>query len=426
MMLINYLRPFKIFKRFDGEIGLEIETETLLPYDVPKFHYWSSHVDGSLRNFGMEYILKQPLKFKDEFPAALGEFKERTSKIPFIKDSFSTSVHTHLNFLNESGKTLANFLTTYVLYENLLIRYSGPDRLSNLFCLPVVDAEETYTNIVRGFKVLASSKSWKGFSFNENQTKYAALNLSALFNYGSMEVRSFRGETDIASIQKWVSILYSILTYARRDISPIDIISSYRSSPKKLIEEVFGNYRGDIKHKDEVSLVDRNLWYAKAIAFSHPNWSVIDAKKEVPVFKPTAKILDSYSFRDFGMKYSALDAQLQEYIFAAAERDHLEQHGVRNDGPIQNLVEAVNPVGEVDMRPRNAAINRVIIDEEPEVRFAPARPAPNINAALRQAVQEMGERALGHHQDRPIPIDVWHHHDRAAAGQAPQEDGEAF
>lgn len=174
-----------------GTFGLEIETETAEAYDVPKFSFWDVHRDGSLRNFGQEYVLKQPLDFNEHIPLALEEFRVKTSKGILISLELcsQTSVHVHINFLGETFQTLGNFLTIYSLTENLLIRMSGADRLSNLFALPICDAETTFfnmKNMLDGIK----AKQYNSMVFDPEYTKYAAINLAALSRFGSLEIRS--------------------------------------------------------------------------------------------------------------------------------------------------------------------------------------------------------------------------------------------
>lgn len=314
----------KNFKKHTGEIGLEIETETIEPYVAPEFYFWNVHQDGSLRNFGQEYVLKAPVQYKDEFPKALDEWNVKTKKIPFIKDSFSTSVHVHLNFLTESFKTLGNFLTIYTLLENVLIRYSGPDRLSNLFCLPICDAEETYKNMENLFKGVAG-KNYKSLIFNENSVKYAACNLAALGSYGSIEIRSFRGETDIEKIQKWVDILYDIYKFSRqKDMNPKVFMLEYKNSKNKIMDLVFSkNNRKELTIKDEEKLIDRNAWYAASVAYSLKDlngvfheWDTIDEEEKKPDVKFKPKDLEAMSMKVFGRSFADLtDIDKQHILF---------------------------------------------------------------------------------------------------------------
>lgn len=362
----------KAFKNYTGEIGLEIETETksansypdgiLTQHErtghwvVPGLKYWDTHPDGSLRDFGLEFVLKQPVLFDKELPAALDEFRDKLGKVKFIKDSITTSVHVHLNMLNESFRTFGNFLTLYTLFENLLIRYSGPDRLSNLFCLPICDAEETYNNIVSMMRNV-EKKNYKGLFFTEGSVKYAALNLGAFSQYGSLEIRSFRGETDTKAINDWVTILYSILRYARQDIDPKNIMLSWKDRQTKLLDDVFRDYRKEIAHKDELKLIDQNVWYAASIAYSVKNWRALDEVIQIPEFKPKQKELESNSLIHFGTSWINLDNAQQDHLIrimkSAYERQYLAQGGGLKKAPQDDWnirpQPVPNPVGEVVM-----------------------------------------------------------------------------
>jgi hypothetical protein len=138
-----------------GDFGVEIETEvdTAKRYDYPKLRYWTAKKDGSLRDYGVEYVLNSPLS-RNELKVALEEFDACNKKFKFRKDSISTSVHVHVNMLDDTYLTLANFITAYSLMENPLIDFSGPDRLSNLFCLPFCDAEGGVAQIVELLKAV--------------------------------------------------------------------------------------------------------------------------------------------------------------------------------------------------------------------------------------------------------------------------------
>lgn len=342
MAIRDFLRNSgtKEYKKYDGEIGLEIETETKSSeayptgflvedgrgrWTAPSLKFWDVHVDGSLRDFGLEYVLKQPVKYEKELPAALDEFRDKTSKVKFIKDSVSTSVHVHLNMLNESFKTLGNFFTLYSMFENLLIRYSGPDRLSNLFCLPICDAEQTYMNM-RSMMQQVQAKNYKNILYSEGNVKYAACNLSAFNAYGSIEIRSFRGETDTKQIYDWVSILYKILEYSRKDISPKEIMVSWKDREKKFLDDVFQEYRKHLSHKEEMELIDRNLWYAASIAYSVKDWNALDAEIKIPEFKPKQKELDLAAGNLFGLAWINLDNAQQEYVINYLRRDYEKKY----------------------------------------------------------------------------------------------------
>lgn len=345
------------FKNYDGEFGVEIETETKSPYEVPGFFFWTTHQDGSLRDYGIEYVLKQPVKY-EIVQEALKEFSEKTGKIKFIRDSFSTSVHVHINMLNESAITLGNFITTYFLFENLLIRYSGPNRLSNLFCLPVCDAEETCNiavNMMRGLP----TKSHQSLVVSENNAKYAALNLSALGKYGSLEIRTFRGETDVKIVQEWIDILNKLLVYSRNQKDPKDIMEQYRLGGIALKDKVFEELSPKLDHPEQEQLVSNNAYYAASVAYAVKNWH--DIEKPLEKFNPTAKDKDNYAMGLFGKVFSDLAAGEAQYTLDRMMFDH--SRGILK--PTQSRTKSKNLPNELAHAWANVALDN---------------PAPLINA----------------------------------------------
>lgn len=307
------------YKTYKGDIGLEIETETTNPYDIPRFSFWNSHVDNSLRGFGMEYTLRQPLDFEVTFPKALEEFDEKTKNIAFIKDSITTSVHVHLNFLNDNFVTLGNFLTLYSMNENLLIRASGEDRLSNLFCLPICDAEEIHQNMLHMFRGIREKK-YGNMNFVPEQTKYGALNLSSLQQFGSLEIRSFRGTTDTKLIKDWVGTLHTLQKYARTPgLVPPQIILNYKEKKTEYLTDIFGEYRKFVRHSDEEALIEKNFWYAAALAYEIKDWTKLE--QVIKPKKVRSKDLDKISNALYGRNFENLgDTGLQQAVIRQAER----------------------------------------------------------------------------------------------------------
>lgn len=268
-----------------GDFGIEIETETLEPYDYPSMKFWKCDRDGSLRDFGVEYILKAPLAAPD-LEVALEEFSAADKLHVFRKGSISTSVHVHVNFLNDTFLNVANFLTTWSLVENLLIRYSGPDRLSNLFCFPLCDAEGT----VEAWCNMLQTLGRKGFGKaapNNDRVKYSALNIAPLFTLGTLEARTFRGETDVEIINTWVGIIGKIKEFSlRENLTPPGVLEMWKYlGPTGFIDFIFQEYSGELKWDDTSDLMKKNAFYAARIASAVKKWEGFAILKVKPVYK---------------------------------------------------------------------------------------------------------------------------------------------
>lgn len=300
------------FADFDGDFGIEIETETknqgsypegLLKFNddsekyyCPSLTMWDVHRDGSLRNFGQEYVFKKPYTFEESF-RALDEFARIFKDVKFIENSPSTSVHVHVNILKMTFTELANFLSIWVLYENALVEFCGETRRSNLFALPTRCSETTYTNIVSMFTGLRKGDS-KAMMFSEQSVKYAALNLARMLSFGSVELRCMRGTTDVEAIKDWLRLINSIRMYAKTAyLTPMRVLNEYRDLQGLQVESIFGTGGAKLLRSacdgNLSEYTDRNIWYVKCIADSVRDWEALDTifsknKKEEPE-KPKRK-----------------------------------------------------------------------------------------------------------------------------------------
>lgn len=316
------------FHKFPGEFGIEIETECKKEYVAPRFSFWETHNDGSLRDFGIEYVLTQPLERGKPLDSALEEFSQKTSEIKFIPDSVTTSVHVHINFLNDTWLTFFNFCTAYTLTENLLVRYSGPSRVSNGFCLPICDSEETFRNICHFAEIVSTRKNLSHLQLSSDHNKYSALNLSSLMIRGSLEQRSFRGTTDIDEIRTWCNILGNLKDYSKSSgLTPISIVKDFDARGPEILNDMYQNYRRDISHPNENELLEKNLWYAGQIAHSVKDWSKIDSPPKEPSRKKKED-LDTLSRRIFGVNFINLAANQSRVIRDVLNGDLTEQEVV--------------------------------------------------------------------------------------------------
>lgn len=346
----------KAYKRHNGDVGLEIETEAKQVYNIPQLKFWTAHNDPSLRGaFNQEFVLKQPLKFEKELDLALDEFRDFSKDIKFIKNSITTSVHVHLNFLNCGFRTLGNFIVTYILTENLLSNFAGDGRKSNLFCLPVRDAEETYKNCVTFFRN-AESRMYNNIFFSENATKYAAMNLSAFRNFGSIEIRSFRGETDVKIIREWLNILEQLYLFSHQDISPKDILINWKNKGVDILNDIYGNHSKLLIYPGYEQDIESNLWYAASIAYSVKDWIDLDKVIVENNQKFTAKQLQNAARQLFGLDLNELDP---------AQIDHVVANLKRQNVGAMNNPRKLKPVRLNEIRPiQNADIGLVFNELE--------------------------------------------------------------
>lgn len=299
-----------------GRYGLEIETETMTVDDYPKgffkplnvdqeghqvyktpLNLWDAKTDGSLRHFGIEYVFKEPLGYSNTKVALFDDFAAKTEGVPFLKDQASTSVHVHINFGTETPIVMANFITLWFMFENVLLDFSGPTRRTNTFARGARIAEQQIHNITQMFKLFEIGAS-RPMKFNQVHVKYAALNIGVLEKFGSLEARCFRGTTDPIEIFTWVSILESMVEFAKLPgLTPKGILSSWVSKGTEFMSDVFGKYSSDLKCEGHVEMIERNEVYTLDLVSSVSNWETFGLSYDIKeVKKPRKKPQNTMDF----------------------------------------------------------------------------------------------------------------------------------
>lgn len=222
-----------------GEVGLEIECEGTNLFNSP-IQYWATHQDNSLRAHGdhppIEYVLSKPVARLD-VPKALSYLSKKLKEAgSTIDDSTRTSVHVHVNMQDKTIKEIYQYILLYMIFEEVLVDFSGPGRPGNLFCLRAKDAE---------YNVQVMEQAIKNENFNEmfsNEIRYTACNTASLGKFGSLEFRSMRGTVDQELIQLWVDILLTLKDKALRYGNPREIVEDFlQVGPDVFCRKMFGH-----------------------------------------------------------------------------------------------------------------------------------------------------------------------------------------
>jgi len=251
----------------------------------------------------------------------------------------SASVHVHINMLTETPLAFANFVTTYALVESLLIRISGPDRKSNLFCLPLKDAEgnvENIENVLRAF----GANVYKKIQLDPNRCKYSSLNIAPLSSKGSIEIRTFRGETNTDLVYDWVKIIHDIRQFSRQNINPKNIIDMFDRWGPEIINEIFPNtvhlVRNDLTLDQVRELLFENLYNASKFAVIKDKWDdTFGLPKPRKVYREKLTvILNDYALNIFNIPYADLDKSQINVIYERYLRDNPNVRIIDADGDL--------------------------------------------------------------------------------------------
>ena len=274
-------------KHTAGDVGVEIEVEgRRLPYPQK---YWKREHDGSLRGpENAEYVLAKPSTLNQLKLALKSLSIDYKSTDARIDDSVRAGVHVHVNVQALNMVELYNFITLYLVLEELLTKFCGPTREGNLFCLRACDAEYLIPCLVKA----AKTRAFRHLVTDE--LRYSAINVKALGEHGSLEFRAMRSTTDFSIIQTWAEILVGLREKAKTYTDPTDIINGFSEGESRtFLMGVLGEHAPIFMgYKGWESCLARGMRIAQEVAFCTKWASFYEEKIKPPFFEHIAVVLD--------------------------------------------------------------------------------------------------------------------------------------
>ena len=256
-----YIKDVKEVPSQEGEVGIEIEVEGEdLPPEGPLG--WRKEEDGSLRGESGEFVLERPCSRN-----SVGTFLSRIydayeENESYIVASPRQSVHIHINVQDVPADKIFNYILLFLMFEPMLVRYCGEGRSNNLFCLRSSDAEYLLTSLEK------AAASGSLMELGSDALRYSAINVNALFKYGSLEFRSMRGATDQKTLEDWVGMLLKLKDFAISIENPKELLAMFRSMDTfSFAQSVFGEYTHILYNSESQEEMIESARSVKMIAY---------------------------------------------------------------------------------------------------------------------------------------------------------------
>lgn len=202
-----------------GDVGIEIELEAdNIPSGDDVCKYWRRETDASLRGESAEFVMRVPMNI-DKLDLAFSEldsaFKGYNTR---ERKTYRAGIHVHVNVQDLTPVQLVTFMSAYFLMEEVLLRFCDKSRLGNHFCLRMSDASYLLEKVVQFIKDEDISV------LNDDDLRYASLNVTSLFKYGSIEFRALESTLDYERIKIWAGVLTHLRDYAKTLNTPVDLL----------------------------------------------------------------------------------------------------------------------------------------------------------------------------------------------------------
>ena len=249
------------------EVGIEIEMEgSNLQISHSLIPSWRQTGDGSLRGEGIEYRFAQPFGRKRVL-SKLQELLIAANKTPSLKwnPSVRCGVHVHVNVQHMTHQEVLNFGALYLAVEAVLLNWCGDTRNGNLFCLDAQSAEGL------AYQLIHAAKQENFDSIISEHFRYASINFSSLYKFGSLEFRAMETPADIMKIDKWVKLLLAVRDASLSYDSPGDIVKDASAKGyKTFLKNIMGPLYSWVSCPEVEDLLLQGIRTTQDIAYLAP------------------------------------------------------------------------------------------------------------------------------------------------------------
>jgi hypothetical protein len=260
-------------------VGVEIEAEIGTAFDTAALKMpgddWSVKGDGSLRNFGLEFISRpfSPRLEADVLLTSWAGLLSSTHLSSIDHDCPRASVHVHVNVQMFTYTQLYSAILAYLLLEGTLVDYCGRWRRGNLFALRIPEASGNFASIKRAVA------QYEFIDINR-EMRYSAMNLCSLSSFGTIEFRMLGSVYDPKIIHRWASALRHMVDHAATAYrTPVEVYRAYTTlSREEFVEEFLGPLAHEILKRPlkEELFEDGEEYAVELLAASSDDWTQSD------------------------------------------------------------------------------------------------------------------------------------------------------
>lgn len=255
-------------------IGLEHEYEGVKDSTLPRHtfaDFWAHHEEGSLKDYGAEYVFATPMFGVDAYNAI--EWLVSHAKTSGWKCTKRTGIHVHLDVRDLTVPQLAGACILYAAVEPILYRWVGDGRDSSHFCIPLYRADSALSDtcsIIRSAFQDEKEDGHSALGLAGDFQRYAGFNLQALHKFGSIEFRHLQTTHDLVRITDWINMVMSFkataLKLPQSDGAVVRMIQ--RMGAEQLLHYIFPAPLADKLYtsKSEEEFITRGLPSARDIA----------------------------------------------------------------------------------------------------------------------------------------------------------------
>lgn len=195
--------------------GVELELEGIdKRFDTPR--QWRAEGDGSLRDNGVEFVMRQPMTVLDCHKALRDLKAEFDNKRIRPKLTNLASSHIHIDVRNMTVPQLLDFVALLMIVEKDLAISSGPDRYQNYFALGTTESDHRQRELID----VRTDKDFARFinKIRMGDYRYAGINFESIRRYGSLEIRYLGAQPEVTTVTPWLKFYKNLKELAMKGV----------------------------------------------------------------------------------------------------------------------------------------------------------------------------------------------------------------
>ncbi len=205
---------------FQALYGIEVEVEGYYWYAGVDLPEWRVTEDGSLRNGGAEFVLRDPMEWLDA-EQAVQELYEAWNWVASVR----CGIHVHMNVIGMSLNALKAMLTVYAAAEPAIFHTLCRGREENIFCVPWYLAPGDVARAQRARTVREMQLAAMDYP------KYSAMNLAPLRTLGTVEFRGLGTAVYPGPLLRLLDLCRELHNVARLSPTPEEIVRAFERDP---------------------------------------------------------------------------------------------------------------------------------------------------------------------------------------------------
>ena len=221
-----------------AKVGIEVELERWNGI-WPNRKYWTGKSDGSLRNDGVEFVTIGGME-GIAISEAVRNICDTATAQGWDVGYPRAGIHLHLDVTDldwEAGQ-LARLVANYIVVEHAMISFAGEWRRECGYCVPFDLGQEDFLKL----SAVLYNKNWNSeelIDFVEDLSKYQALNLKPLAQFGTIEFRALPTTFDYQRFMTWIKIVLAIKRSCMNNYEPLQLLSTL--GPVGYVHHVLGD-----------------------------------------------------------------------------------------------------------------------------------------------------------------------------------------